>query len=140
MEPFQYIDIMAGSAPGSSRWDTNAEGALHALDDVLTKAGMPGSLAPALKVLDRVEELVAAARVERDNARGKLEAATRVLLADGELDVAEYGRVLAEIAPWIDENAPASVGVGDAARQVRVRAITTVFAMATGLYRGLRDH
>ena len=55
------------------------------------------------------------------------------------VDVAEYGRVLAETAAWIDEKAPGSVGVGDAARQVRVRAIMTVFGMASGLYQQLRD-
>jgi hypothetical protein len=141
VEEFQFIDVMAGSPPGPSRWDTNADGAIHALADALAKAGLPGELSPALKVLERVGQLVDAGRAERNRARAKLEAATRALVAvDGEIDVAEYGDVLREIAPWIDEQSPASIGVGDAARQVRVRAVMTVFGMASGLHQKLRDH
>src|SRR6476646_10644450 len=90
-----------------SRWDRgDGEGAIRALDLALTKAGLPGALDPAMAVLERVEQLVDAGRTERENARHRLEEANRRLLGDGEIDVAEYGRVLAECAPWIDENAP----------------------------------
>ena len=114
------------------------EPAIHALDGALTKAGLPGEL---LRVLDRVEALVAAGRVERDKAQAKLEAATRGLLADvGEIDAAGYGRVLAEVAPWISADAVASVGLGDAARQVRMRAVMVTFGLSSGIYRKLTDH
>jgi hypothetical protein len=136
-------DIMAGSPPGQfSRWDRgDHEAAIHALDGALTRAGLPGELQSALKVLARVEELVAAGRRERDKAQAKLEAATRVLLADeGEIDVAAYGAVLNECAPWISDDASGSIGVGDAGRQVRMRATMIVFGMASGIYRKLTDH
>jgi hypothetical protein len=116
------------------------DGAIHALDAALTKAGLPGALNPALRVLDRVDELVAAGRAERDKAQFRLEAANRALLADGPIDVAEYGRVLTELAPCISDDAVGSIGVGDAARQTRMRAVMVVFGMATGLYQQLSDH
>jgi hypothetical protein len=144
MEPlqFEFIDVMAGSPPQLSRWDRgDHEAAIHALDGALTRAGLPGELAPALRVLDRVEPLVAAGRRERETAQQKLHAASRALLAaDGVIDVAGYGRTLAECAPWISDDAVGSVGVGDAARQVRMRATMTVFGLADGIYRKLRDH
>ena len=94
-----------------------------------------------MKVLDRVEQLVAAGRREREKAGLRLEAANRALLApDGDIEVAEYGRVLTELAPWISDDAVGSVGVGDAAGQVRMRATMTVFGMAAGIYQKLRDH
>ena len=86
-----------------------------------------------MKVLDRVEQLVAAGRREREKAGLRLEAANRALLApDGDIEVAEHGRVLTELAPWISDDAVGSVGVGDAARQVRMRATMTVFGMRPG--------
>jgi hypothetical protein len=95
-----------------------------------------------LRVLDRVEQLVAAGRREREAAQQKLDAATRGLLAaDGDIDaaVAGYGDVLRETAPWISDDAVGSLGVGDAARQVRVRAVMTAFGLAPGIYQQLRD-
>jgi hypothetical protein len=140
-EPYGYINIMEGSPPGASRWDDagRAEGAIRTLDDLLTKAGLPGRMTLALRLLGRTEELVAASRVKRDAAQAKLEAAHRSLLADGEIDLDGYADVLRECAVWIDENGPASIGVGDAARSIRVRAVMTVFGQVSGLYRQLRD-
>jgi hypothetical protein len=140
-EPYGYINIMEGSPPGASRWDDagRAEGAIRTLDDLLTKAGLPGQMTLALRLLGRTEELVAASRVKRDEAQAKLEAAHRSLLADGEIDLDGYADVLRECAVWIDENGPASIGVGDAARSIRVRAVMTVFGQVSGLYRQLRD-
>jgi hypothetical protein len=119
VEEFQFIDIMAGAPPGPSRWDHNPEGAIHALDDALAKAGLPGELSPALKVLERVGQLIDAGRAERD------------------LDA--YAAVLRECEPWISDDAAGSTGVGDAARQVRVRAVMTVFGMASGLHQKQRN-
>jgi hypothetical protein len=131
---------MAGAPPGPSRWDHNPEGAIHALDDALAKAGLPGKLSPALRVLERVGQLIDAGRAERDRAHAKLEAATRALVApDGEIDLDAYAAVLRECEPWISDDAAGSTGVGDAARQVRVRAVMTVFGMASGLHQKLRN-
>ena len=140
VEEFAYLDIMAGAPPGPSRWDHNPEGAIHSLDDALAKAGLPGELSPALKVLERVGQLIDAGRAERDRAHAKLEEATRALVApDGEIDLDAYAAVLRECEPWISDDAAGSTGVGDAARQVRVRAVMTVFGMASGLHQKLRN-
>jgi hypothetical protein len=143
VEKFEYIDIMRTSGMrGPSRWNDadSGEGAIGTLDTVLAKAGLPGLLDPALVQLRRIEEVVGAARFKRDEARRRLEEANRALLADGVIDLDVYADVLRDVAPWIDEDGPASVGVGDAGRQLRVRAIMTVFGMASGIYQRLRDH
>jgi hypothetical protein len=142
VEQFQFLDIMAGTSPqGLSRSDRgDHEGAIRTLDVALAKAGVVDALAPALKVLDRAEELVAAGRRERDRAQLELEAANRALLADGEIDLSGYGRTLAELAPWISENPAASIGVGEACRQVKMRATMIVFGMVGELYRRLSAH
>jgi hypothetical protein len=139
--PSTWHDIMGVDATRPSRWDHgDGEAAIHALDVALEKAGLPGAVDPALRVLARVEELVAAGRTEREKARHRLEEANRRLLGDGVIDVAEYGAVLTECAPWIDENAPASAGVGEAARQVRSRATAMVFGMASTIHQQLTAH
>ena len=136
-----FVNIMGHDATMLSRWDRgDGEAAIHALDGALAKAGLPGALDPAVRVLERVEQLVDAGRTEREKARHRLEEANRRLLADGEIDVAEFGRVLNECAPWISDDAAGSLGVGEAARQVRSRAIMTVFAMATRLHQQLTAH
>ena len=123
--------------PGGTGGDP--DGAIHALDGALVKAGLPGALDPAVRILERAQRLADAGRAEREAARTRLDAATRVLMVDGPVDLSAYSRVLAEVGPWISDDGPASVGVGDAARQVRARAAATVFAMASGLHRQLRD-
>jgi hypothetical protein len=63
-----------------------------------------------------------------------------LLAADGDIDLAEYGRVSTELGPWISDDSVGSIGVGDAARQVRMRATMIVFGAATGIYSKLTDH
>jgi hypothetical protein len=134
------IDITAAAPGGVSRWDTNGDGAIHALDAALEKAGLPDALRPALTLLDRAQELVDAGRTERDRAHQLVErAARRLVTPEGDVNVAEYGDLLASVAVWIDEASPASLGVGDAARQVRQRAVLVAFGMASGLHSQLRD-
>ena len=74
---FPHIDVMAGTAPTSSRWDRgDHDGAIRALAAVLEQAGLPG-FAPAERHLERAEELASAGRAERDRAAQQLEVAIR---------------------------------------------------------------
>ena len=59
--------------------------------------------------------------------------------SDGPIDTAAYAAVLREASPWISEDSAASIGLGDAARQVRMRAVMVVFGTASGLHSQLRD-
>ena len=140
MNTGQFIDFSYADPKMPTRWEHgDGEGALRALDAALERVGLVDALRPAFKLLDRAEELVAASRVERRAAEARLEEANRRLLAsDGVIDVAGYGRVLAECAPWISDDSAAAVGVGDAARSVRSRATATVFAMSPGVYQQLQ--
>jgi hypothetical protein len=135
-----YIDAMAGPGiPQVSRWDRgDGAAAIRALDGALVKAGLPGRLVPALRLLDRAEALASSARVAKEQAAARMEQATKALLADGPVDAPAYTRVILEAGPWLDDQAAGMVGVMQASQRVQANATQTAFALVPAVYRELQ--
>jgi hypothetical protein len=135
----EYIDIMAHPAVSPSRWDRgDGETAIRALEAALELAGLPDALEAPKRLLARAEQVGEAARQAKQAARERLAAATEALLGDGPLDAAAYGQVVGELAPWLDDNSAAMIGMMTALDRLRANATATAMGQATGLYAALQ--
>ena len=136
----EFIDLLSQPSPRPSRWDHGAgEGAIRALDNGLRKAGLPGRLAPAQRLLDRAEELAEAARQAKAAATSRMEGATWALLADGPIDLDACAVTVTGAAVWLDERSPAMLGAMGAAGRTQANATQVVFGMAPGIYAELQQ-
>ena len=103
----------------------------------MVKAGLPGRLEPAQRLLAQGEQLFEQARREKEAAADRLEQATTALLTAGAGAAAAYGQVLVEVGPWLGDQPAAMAGVMNAGHRAQANATQTAFAMAHGLYREL---
>lgn len=133
-----FHDIMV-EPPRPKRWDGDRGASIRALVGALDRAGLPDQLQASLRLLDRATELSEAARQAKTAAAERLARANVQLTSDGPIDVEAYGRVLAEVAVWVDENSAAPVGVMAAVERVRANAAAIAAAESTGTYRRLQD-
>jgi hypothetical protein len=139
-----FIDFSDVQPPTLSRWDRgDGAAAIHGLVKALDDAGLPDQLQASLRLLDRAEELAAAARAKQNAAREQLGAADAALLADGPSAIDAYAAAVTSSKPWLDNSNPVQAadamgGVMNAVHRLKANAVQTALASAHGIHQRLQ--